>query len=353
MQWSNKSKTTGKMRLRVHQPTMKDIATRADVSVNTVSRALRNKDDISEETRSKIIRIANELGYTYNTLARDLRQRRTSTIGVIVSDNSNPFFARVIRGIQDEARDRGYQIILANTDEDYDMEVSAIGLMLEKRVDGILIVPVGTSTDNIMLLQERGIPTVLLVRNFGTLECSYVVNDDVLGAYLATQCLLKHQNRPIVFLNGHNGVSDSMKRFAGFRKAIEESGGVFDEESVIWGCIDLDDGYRAASALLDQAKPPISLFCFSDYVAIGAIKAIREHHLAVPDDVAVVGYDDIEIVSCLEVPLTTVDHARYSIGRTGTGVLIDIIEQKIEPGEKTRIVLKPRLVERESSGTTK
>ncbi|NPV54309.1 MAG: LacI family DNA-binding transcriptional regulator [Firmicutes bacterium] len=335
---------------KVKRPTMKDIARRAKVSVNTVSRALADKPEIKEETRTRIKAIAERLGYTRNILASNLRQNSTKTVGVIVSDNANPYFARVIKGIEDVLRDRGYQMILCNTEEDPKLEKDAVKVLLEKRVDGLLIVPVEKEADHIRDLLHMKVPVVFLCRKLEGINANYVVNDDVLGGYLAARHIIdKYKERPIFFLCGPMSICNARDRLAGYRKALEEGGIYLDESHIAFENINLEAGYKNMTNILQSVSPPISVLCFSDYVAMGAIRAIKEAGLVIPSDVAIVGYDDIEFASCLPTSLTTIDHPRYSIGRQGAEILVEIIEGNRSPDEFVDIILKPALIVRESS----
>lgn len=335
----------------VNRPTMKDIARKARVSVNTVSRALADKPDIKEETKARITRIAERLGYTRNVIAYSLRQHTTRTVGVVVSDNANPYFARVIKGIEDVLRDREYQMILCNTDEDPKLEKHAVKVLIEKRVDGLLIVPVEKEVDHIKNLLSMRIPAVFLCRKLEGIAANYVVNDDLLGGYLAARHVTKHKDRPIFYLSGPMAICNARDRLQGFRKALAEVGLDFDESHIITGNIKLEDGYANMREVLRNASPPISVLCFSDYVAIGAMRAIRDAGLMIPEDVCIVGYDDIEFASRLPISLTTIDHPRYSIGTQGAHILLEIIGG-IRPHNKlVQLVLKPELLVRESCGS--
>ncbi len=196
------------------QITIKDIAKTAKVSANTVSKALNNKPGVNKETRDRIMRIAKELGYFPNVLARNLRLSQTKTIGVIISDNSNPFFAYMVKGIQDVARETGYHIILCNTGENPGFEQEAIDLLLELRVAGLLITPTQKKIDCILKLKRLRVPFVLLARHFEETTTYYVTTDNVTGAYIATQHLIARGHQRIVFINGPYQNSAAKERFA-------------------------------------------------------------------------------------------------------------------------------------------
>ncbi|MCD5408911.1 LacI family transcriptional regulator [Candidatus Bipolaricaulota bacterium] len=192
--------------------TMRDVARAAGVSVNTVSRALAGKPDVSPETRARVLKVAEELGYRPNKLARGLRSNKTRTIGVIVTDIANPYFGALVKGVREAAYRHGYSIILQDTDEDYAREGEAIEVMLAERVDGLLITPVQTGTETIEKLKESGLPFVLLGRHFDDLETDYVVTDDVQGGYLATEHLIKLGHTRIAMINGPLHISSAKER---------------------------------------------------------------------------------------------------------------------------------------------
>jgi LacI family transcriptional regulator len=325
---------------------MKDIAKKAQVSVNTVSRALNDKPDISEPTKEKIQEIAKQLNYKRNILARNLRTTKTKTIGVVISDNSNPFFAKVLKGIQDATNGHGYQIILCNTEEKYEKEEEAIQLLIELRVAGLLITPTQTRIDNLLELKQLGVPFVLLARKMENIMTNYVVCDDVEGAYIATSYIIQQGHRKIAFLGGLSFLSDAKGRLKGYKQALSEKQLEFNPSLVRVGYFNPETGYEAMKQILMEQERPTAVFCFSDYVAMGAIKAIQEKQLEIPYDIAVVGYDDIEFATYLKIPLTTIKNPQYSMGVEATGLLLSIIEGKIT--QPQQVILKPELKIRES-----
>ncbi len=329
--------------------TIKDIAKKAKVSANTVSKALSNRSGVNKETRHKILKIAKELSYLPNVLARNLRLSQTKTIGVIISDNSNPFFAYVVKGIQDVARETGYHIILCNTGENPDFEQEAIDLLLELRVAGLLITPTQKEIDYIVKLKRLHVPFVLLARHFEKTTAHYVITDNVTGAYLATQHLIARGHQRVVFVNGPYQNSSARERLVGYKKALAENKIAYDKSLVEWGNLNMEDGYDVMKRVLAHRQPPLGVFLFSDYVAIGALKAVREGNLKVPQEVSIVGYDDIDFVSYLDVPLTTVHQPKYSIGKKAMEILIQIIDGKLSNQEQPQcILLEPELIIRKS-----
>lgn len=330
--------------------TMKDVAREAGVSINTVSRALNGKPDVNEDTKKRILEIADKLNYVPNFLAKGLVTKNTRTIGVIVSDNTDPFFATIVKGIEDFARSKGYNIILCNTDEKYEREEEAVRLLREKQVDGLLITlaPAQKERADILELKRAGTPFVLLNRHMDDVMTDYVINDNVYGAYLAVSHLVKSGHKRVGYISGPSQISSVRERLEGYKKALFEDNIEFDNSLVKESNLKMEDGHRLMKEFLELENRPTAVFTYSDLLAIGALKALKEAKLKVPKDMALVGYDDIEFSSLLEVPLTTVHQPRYRIGEEGARILISRIEKKDSEGLQ-QIVLKPELVIRESA----
>jgi len=327
--------------------TLKDIAIRAGVSVNTVSRALRNKPDINDETKKGIIEIAERLGYTPNVLAKSLRSKRTKTIGVVISDISSPFYSSVVKGIEDEAQEKGYSIILSNTDEQYKKEEAAVQVLLEKRVDGLLITPVQEENKDILGLKEKRIPFVLVGRHFDVIQTNYIDIEDIIGGFLATEHLIKKGHRRILHINGPLYMSCAWERLAGYKRALLEYGLEYDQKLVRGNMTEMEEAYKLIKRILSEELNFTAIFAFSDVLALGAIHALREAKLRIPDDIGVVGYDDIEFARVSHPPLTTVRVPRYRLGKEAVNLLVEKI---IKKGSRKlhQVIIKPELVIRES-----
>jgi len=326
--------------------TMKEIAKRANVSINTVSRALNNREEISTLTKEKILKIAKELNYIPNHLAIGFRTAKTKILGVIIIDNSDPSFAVVLRGIQNIAEERGYHIILYNSDGQYQKEAQAVKLLLGLRIMGLLINPTQASVEDILELKERGIPFVLLCRRIENVITNYVISDNEKGAYIATSYMVKKGYRQIAFLNAFPNCSDAVERLRGYQKALVENGIKLNSRLVKWGCINSESGYRKMKDFLREYKKVEAVFCFSDYVALGAIRALEEEGFRIPEDAGVIGYDDIEFAMYSRIPLTTISASNRYLGEKATQILINIIEGKTS--EPQQVIIKPELVIRES-----
>ncbi len=330
--------------------TMKDIAREAGISTTTVSRALNNKDAISPSTRKRILELAKQMDYTPNAVARGLKASRSATIGVVITDISDPFFAPIVKGIEKAARQEDYHLILSNTDENYQMEEEALETLIERRVDGLLITPVQTSFQDIVELKKKTIPFVLICRHFNfelLVELDYVSTDDVKGALLATTHLIEKGHRRILFINGPTYVSSAKERLAGYKRALFEAGVKLDESLIREGGIKMEDGYRITKEELEKPRRFTAIFAYSDFVALGAMKALKEANLKIPRDIALIGYDDIDIVSFLEVPLTTMRIPKYELGMEGFKLLTKKMAGEADSPQK--VILPTELVVREST----
>ncbi len=330
--------------------TLKDVAKTIGVSPSTVSRVLNHHPDVAPHTRQKIELGIKNLGYTPNLLAKDLRLETTKTIGVVISDISNPYFARVIRGAENAARQRGYSIILCDTAEQYELEEESVELLLKKRVVGLLLTPVHEDIINLLKLKGQGVPFVLVARYLSKVVTNYVVSDDALGGYLATQHLIKKGHKKILHLGGLPSLSDAWDRLAGYKRALLENGIAFDQNLVrTVSTVTMDEAYSHMNTVLSDKKIDFTaIFCFSDYLAMGAVKAIQGRGLKIPADIAVVGYDDIEMASLLEIPLTTIRTPRYRLGKRAVEILIDhLLQEKDETPQQ--IMVEPSLVVRKSA----
>ena len=305
--------------------TLKKVAERAGVSINTASRAINNKPDVNAETKKRVLKAAKELGYVRNATAVALRTRKTRTIGVVIADNRNPFYAEVLSGMEAAARKKNYHIILANTQRDYKQEEEAINLLLAKRVDGLLIAPVQDKDDDIRRLIETNIPCVIVGRYFNDIETDAVYNDEVKGGFLATEYLIKKGHKKIAFIDGFLYKSPARGRLEGYKKALKDYGIPIDERLITVGDIDVEDGYSRTKQLFEQDIDFTALFAYNDMMAFGAIRAIKEKGLGIPEDIGLVGYDDIPFSSLMNPPLTTIRLKKQEMGMESVNLLLSRI----------------------------
>jgi len=338
--------------------TMKDIAKIAGVSVNTVSRALNDRPEINEETKRQIKEIAKKLNYIPNTIAASLASRKSKTIGLIIPDLCDPFFAKQARGVEDTARQNGYSVIIINTDEIPDHEQEALNTLYGIRVAGVILTSVFPAVERIKDLQRKQIPLVLLNRFLRQIDTDYVINDNKQGAYAATKHLLNLGHQRIGIILGPQHITSVQDRFTGYRQALAEAGVELRKEYVVYGeNLKPETGEEIAQQLLRLNPRPTAIFAYCDSLAIGACAGVRKMGLAIPRDVALVGYDDIPYAALLEVPLTTVAQPAYEMGKTACEILIERIQSEREKGgsaaQTKHIVFKPELVVRKSCGIDK
>ena len=324
--------------------TLKMVAERVGVSVNTASRAINNKSDINEETKKRVLKVAQELGYVQNATAVALRTKKTRTLGVVIADNRNPFYAEVLNGIEEAAREKNYHIILANTQRDYQKEEEAINLLLAKRVDGLLITPVQDRNDDIKKLIEANIPFVIVGRDFENIEVDAVYNDEVKGGFFATEYLIKKGHKRIAFINGFLHKSPAQGRLEGYKKALKEHGIPLDDMMVSVGDIDVEDGYERTKQMLEKNLDFTAIFAYNDMMAFGAMQAVKEKGLRIPEDIGLVGYDDISFSSLISPSLSTIRLKKQELGTESVKLLLSRINGSREKMKK--IMLNVELIVR-------
>ncbi len=327
---------------------IRDVAQRAGVSVGTVSNVLNGSPRVSPVTVERVRAAISDLGYVRNEAARQLRAGRSSSVGLVVLDVRNPFFTDVARGAEDEAARFGLSVILGNSDEDVARESSYLDLFEEQRVHGILISPFGDIEDRLAELRRRGTPVVLVDRESRDAAVSSVSVDDVAGGRLAVAHLLSTGRRRIAFVGGPLGIRQISDRLAGARAAVAEVPGATLEE-LETAALTVLEGRRVGEDLVARTERPDAVFAANDLVAVGLLQAlVMSGRLRVPDDVALVGFDDIDFASATVVPLTSVRQPRHEIGATALRILR---EEAAEPERPPRrIVFQPELVVRASTG---
>jgi LacI family transcriptional regulator len=329
--------------------TMLDIARDLKVSVVTVSKALRNQGRISAGTRKRVLRRAKELHYQMNWVARSLVTRRTYTIGLLLPDFTHPFFAEIARAVAQTVRPQGYHVIISYFEEDPELERSEADSLLARQVDGLIIAsaqPV-RCLELFRRIHDRSVPYVLIDRPIAGAQASFVGADNYAIGRLATEHLIARGCRCIGHLRGPEiGISD--ERFEGYRRALKGHGLRAHARYVVGGGHGDESGYEGMRRLLRVRPIPDGVFCYSDPVAIGAIKAILEAGLKVPGDVSVVGAGNVHYSDQLAVPLTTVDQGACQMGARAAELLMERIMLKRSTRPK-KILISPKLVEREST----
>lgn len=328
--------------------TISDVAKRAGVSTMTVSRVINNSGYISQETRERVERAIAELAYVPNALARHLRFKQTNTIALILTDITNPFFTTLARGVEDEARTQGFSVIFCNTDESEAEESEYLNVLLQKQVDGILLVPATDSSESIALLRARGVPLVVLDRRVPYSSVDRVRCDSEQGAYALVRHLLELGHRRIAIISGPLAVSTAVDRMAGYARALREAGLEADEGLARYGEFTSDAGYQLTRQILDAVPRPTALFAANNVMAFGAFRALREAGLRVPGDISLVTFDDLPETLIMEPFLTVVNQPAYVLGQRAAELLLHRLAGE-GPPEPREIVLPTELVVRDST----
>jgi LacI family transcriptional regulator len=326
---------------------MRDVAGRAGVSVTTVSHVINETRPVSDELRRRVSAAMDELGYQPNRLARSLRRGQTHTIGMIIPDSANPFFAEVARGVEDTSFENGYSLILCNSDGDLDKELLYTNVLVEKRVDGILFVAAGLSTDRILDLQTQKTPLVVVDRDLPDAAVDSVLTDNALGGWLATRHLIELGHRRIACITGPSDVTPSADRVTGYRQAMSEEGIPVDEALIVKGDFQYDSAYRASLQLLQIEDPPTAVFACNDLMAVAVMRAALEQGWQIPGDLSVVGFDDVRLAAFANPPLTTIAQPKYEIGVVAAKMLLARMHNHERPAH--RRVFETSLVIRRST----
>jgi LacI family transcriptional regulator len=327
--------------------TIREVAKIAGVSYATVSHVVNNTRFVSQNTRDRVLAAMDELDYRPNALARSLRSGKTQTIGLILPDSSNPFFAEIGRSIEDAAFKLGYNVFLCNTEGDTRREQLYVDVISKKQVDGIIFVAAGDQVDSLNFLLSQDMPVVLVDRDLPNIEVDAVLTDNQQGGYLATRHLIELGHRRIACIMGRSTVTASAERAIGYRRALEKGGIQYDESLVLAGNYHPDSGLRAASTLFSLDSPPTAIFALNDLMAVGALRAAAKAGRRIPEDIAIIGYDNIELASFMNPPLSTIAQPKSEIGFQAANILVKRIADKTHPTR--RIILPPELIIREST----
>ncbi len=325
---------------------IKDIARAARVSHSTVSRALRNSPLVNAKTGALIRKIAADRGYTVSAVARSLVTKRTRTIGVVVTTIADPFAGAVVEGIEDAALANDYSVILAACQGEADREARAVQSFHERRVDGILVMASRIGAHYLPLLSEMRAP-IVLINSHHPGDFVYSVRiDDRAAAQEATGHLIGLGHKRIAYIGDRNGFQSDAARLAGYRKALEDGGVRFVRKLVQHEDAAAEGGRAAMRRLLTMAERPTGVFCYSDRLALGAMRAARELGLSIPGDVSIVGFDDLFFAQYTEPPLTTIRQPKREMGQQATAILLAILSGESPESKLTR----GALVVRESTG---
>jgi LacI family transcriptional regulator len=328
---------------------MKDIARDLRVSLMTVSKALRNHSDISEETRNRVLKTAEKLGYQPNWIARSLVTRRSYMAGLVIPDLMHSFFAEVAKGVSKKLEPLGYQIVIFDSEENAEAERRQLEVLMARGLDGLIIASAQTNghTEIFAKLRSRKLPYILIDRMLPSVEAHYIgVKDEEIGA-LATEHLIEQGCRRVGHIRGP-AISVGTGRLRGFRRTLAKHGLEVLPEYVVSGHSTDAAGHAGMRKLLALVPPPDGVFCYNDPVAAGAMKAVLEAGLRIPHDVAIIGAGNVHYSDLLRVPLSTIDQSSSLLGEKAAELLARCIEAKTSLRPQ-RIFIPPRLIVRESS----
>ncbi len=326
--------------------TSKDVAELAGVHPSTVSRVINGDSRISEKTREKVFLIIKKLGYTPNAIARGLKTKRTYTLGMLIPDITNPFFAEIARGVEDAANKNNFNVILCNTDDKLKKERTYLEILKEKRVDGLILGTAHIKDTSILELEKKKYPYILVSRNIEGLEKNCIIVDDVEGGIMATEYLIKSGHRRIAHITGPLQTRSGLNRLKGYKLALKRNWIEHVDELVEEGDFRIKGGYQAMKKFLKLAEPPTAIFAANDLLALGAMQAIQKKNFSIPEDFSIVGFNDIELASFVYPPLTTIRQPMLEMGELAVKMLLRIIEK--EEFNQRKIVLKSKLIIRES-----
>lgn len=328
--------------------TMRDVAARANVSVATVSHVINGTRFVDPQTVDRVRMAIDALGYRPNSLARGLRRNETSTIGMLLPDNSNPFFGEIARAIEDVGFAEGYNVILCNSDGSGAKEAAYVDTLLSKQIDGIILISSGNSFAPLHSILNAGVPCVVIDRQLGDLAVDQVLIDNERGGYLAGQHLVQLGHRRIGYIAGPGQLSLSAHRLTGFRRALSEAGLSLPDEAVVPGDFLYKGGADGMSELLRRDLGLTAVFAANDRMAVGAISVLHRAGKDIPREMSIIGYDNIPLASATWPALTTIAQPMTEMGQVGISLLLERVKRREENLPPRRVMLSVRLIERES-----
>ncbi len=330
-------------------PTIKDIAARAGISYATVSRALNGKYGVSQKTRDKVLGLAKEMGYRPNAIAQGLVNRATMTVGLIIPDITSPFFPRLALGIEDRLLKAGYNLFLCNTNWDTNRECDYLNNLVQKQVDGIIISSIAHYATDIEPLIPDDMPLVYVSSYPDKTKRSYVLIDNIKGADMAVSHLLSRKRRKIAFIGSQQEYISLEDRLSGYRKALKRAGIKVTEDMVVLDKFQEQSGYKIIREMLEKGNVPDGVFAENDLIAMGVVQGVQDSGLRVPEDVAVIGFDDIPIASHPDIQLSTIHQPKFRIGTYAAEMLLHQLEHKPADRVVERMTLQPELIVRRST----
>ena len=333
---------------KVYMTTIKDVAVLANVSIATVSRVLNGSANVSPELEARVRQAVHQLGYHPNVLARNLRRSENKTIGVLVPDTKNPFFAEVAKGVEEVCFSRGFVAVLCDTDEKPSKAISHLNTLYQQRVAGFAVVSPGYITLPLQRLLDDGVPLVVIDRALSALPTDSVVSDNYGGARQAVEHLLQLGHRRIGFIVSNLEHETIQGRWGGARDAMQTAG-IHIEPGLVYKFGDElpESGYAGAEQLLEQEHPPTAIFAFNDLMAFGLLHYAHKHGILVPKQLSVIGFDDMMMANYSNPGLTTIRQPKYELGHEAAEILLERVQGDTSP--VTHLVLPTELVLRAST----
>ncbi|MDW6017349.1 HTH-type transcriptional repressor PurR [Vibrio plantisponsor] len=327
--------------------TIKDVARLAGVSTTTVSHVINKTRFVAEATQEKVLEAVKELNYAPSAVARSLKCNTTRTIGMLVTQSTNLFFSEVIDGVESYCYRQGYTLILCNTGGIYEKQRDYIRMLAEKRVDGILVMCSDLTQElSEMLESHADIPKVIMDWGPEASKADKIIDNSELGGYLATKYLIDRGHKDIACLSGHLNKLACQERIAGFRRAMAEANLEVNDNWILEGNFECDTAVLAADKIIAMDKMPTAVFCFNDTMALGLMSRLQQKGVRVPDDISVIGYDNIELAEYFSPPLTTIHQPKRRVGKNAFEILLERIKDKEH--ERRIFEMHPEIVERDT-----
>lgn len=327
--------------------TISHIAAAAGVSQTTVSRVLNNSSYVKEETKEKVLKVIKELNYTPSAIARSLSTNKTNTIGVIVPDINNPFFGEIIKGISEVADEHNLNVILCDADENISKELKALKFLKEQRMQGIIITPTSVEDklikEYLSILGTMNIPIILLEGHVKYPKFSGVFINNINGAYMATEALIKEGHKKIAIITGRINSQGAKDRLEGYKKALCDHNIALDEKYIFYGDYKLESGYICTKEILKIKNRPSAIFVNNNMMTLGCIKALKEEEISIPKDMALIGFDNLEILNILGMNISYVSSPTIEIGKQSMKMLISDLNNNDKRKTKN-LTLMPELV---------
>jgi LacI family transcriptional regulator len=330
---------------------IRDLAEILGLSVTTVSRVLNNKTEkyrIGEATKQRVIKAANEYNYIPNKLARGLKLERTDTLGLIIPDISNPFFADIAQSIERQARAKGYSLILCDSGDDANVEKDLINLLISHRVEGIIIAPVGTEFETIKQTHRSGMPIVVIDRCPPEIGLPYITSDNYQGGYDAVNYLISMGHHKIACIQGIPKSQPTIDRVRGYKDALISNNLTVDPGMIVGDDYSTENGYMQTRILFSMDDPPTAIFALSNMISLGVIKATSEMGLKIPDNISLISFDEQPYSAFFGTPMTTVDQKKSEMGQLATDILLKFIANEEYRKKTLNMTLKTNLIIRDS-----